>query len=88
MIFKNICIAAVAAGATMSAGFAGEWADACVATLEAEGRDTSGCTCLEEEIVAKDLAGEFLELAKIADAAARYDAASGDAKAAMDKCTR
>lgn len=88
MIVKTICIAAAAAGAMLSAGYAGEWADACVATLEGEGRDASGCACLEEEIVVNDLVDEFLELAEIADAAERYDAASDEAKAAMDKCTR
>jgi hypothetical protein len=92
MIIRKICVAAIAAGAMTVAGLAGaaagEWADACVATLEADGRDASGCACLEEEIVANDLAEEFLELAEIADPAARYAAASDEAKAAMDKCTR
>ncbi|PQA88158.1 hypothetical protein [Hyphococcus luteus] len=92
MIIKKTCVIAVAAGAIIAAGVtsvqAGEWADACVETLEADGRDASGCSCLEEEIVANDLADEFLELAEIADPGERYDAASDDAKAAMDKCTR
>lgn len=89
MIINKTCLAGLAAGAMLSASaFAGEWADACVAALEADGRDTSGCACLEEEIVANDLVAEFLELAEIEDPAARYDAASDDAKAAMDKCTR
>ncbi len=88
MIIKTICAVSVAASAMMSAGIAGEWADACTATLEADGRDASGCSCLEEEIDANGLADEFLQLAEIADPAERYDAASDDAKAAMDKCTR
>ncbi len=87
MIVKTAC-AIAAAMAMTSAASAGEWADACVATLEADGRDASGCACLEEEIIANDLADEFLELAEIVDPAARYDAASDAAKAAMDKCTR
>lgn len=87
-MIKKTCVFMAAACAMMSASFAGEWADACVATLEADGRDASGCTCLEDEIVANDLADEFLELAEIADPTERYDAASDEAKAAMDKCTR
>ncbi|WP_411816827.1 hypothetical protein [Hyphococcus sp. DH-69] len=82
-------LAAGFAGATMmSVSFAGDLADQCVAALEADGRDASGCACLEEEVVANDLVAEFTELAEIADPAARYDAASDEAKAAMDKCTR
>ncbi len=88
MLFKLGLPAAAAAGVFMSVSVAGEWADACVATLEADGRDTSGCACLEAEIEANDLSDEFLALADIADPAERYDAASDDAKAAMDKCTR
>lgn len=88
MIFKRALAGAAALGVMMSAGIAGEWADACVATLEAEGRDASGCACLEEEIIANDLVDEFSELGEIADPAARYEAASDEAKAAMNKCTR
>ena len=88
MVFRIGLSAAVAAGVILSSAFAGEWADACTATLEADGRDPSGCSCLEEEINANDLADEFLALAEIADPAERYAAASDDAKAAMDKCTR
>lgn len=88
MIFKKALASAAALGAMMSAGFAGEWADACVATLEAEGRDASGCACLEEEIIANDLIDEFTALGEIADPAERYEAASDEAKAAMNKCTR
>lgn len=79
---------AIAAGAMLSSGSAGEWADACAARLEADGRDASGCQCLEDEINANNLADEFLQLAEIEDPAARYDAASDEAKAAMNKCTR
>ena len=88
MLFKIGLPAIAVAGVMMSASFAGEWADACTATLEADGRDPSGCACLEAEIEAGNLADEFLALADIADPAARYDAASDGAKAAMDKCTR
>lgn len=88
MKFRTFFAASVSAGLLATAAAAGEWADACVATLEADGRDTSGCACLEEEINANDLADEFLELGEIADPAERYEAASDEAKAAMDKCTR
>ena len=88
MLVKLGLPAAAMAGAMLSAALAGEWADACVATLEADGRDSSGCACLEAEIEANDLADEFLALAEIEDPAERYDAASADAQAAMDKCTR
>lgn len=75
--------------ALMSVALAGEWADACTARLEADGRDTSGCQCLEDAIAANpSLEDEFLELAEIADPKARYEAASAEAKAAMDDCTR
>lgn len=88
MLFKTGLSVITAAGVMMSVSIAGEWADACTATLEADGRDPSGCACLEAEIEAGDLADEFLALADIADPAERYSAASDDAKAAMDKCTR
>jgi hypothetical protein len=79
----------VAAAALSSIAVAGEMTDACVARLEAEGRDTSGCSCLEDRIVANpSLEAEFRELGEIEDPAARYAAASSDAKAAMDACTR
>ncbi|MEO1136880.1 MAG: hypothetical protein AAFW68_09775, partial [Pseudomonadota bacterium] len=87
-MLKKMIVGAAALGAMMSASIAGEWADACVATLEAEGRDASGCACLEEEIIANDLVDEFAELGEIADPAARYEAASDAAKTAMNKCTR
>ncbi|MEO1241514.1 MAG: hypothetical protein AAFX54_06355 [Pseudomonadota bacterium] len=88
MNFKLFFAAALSAGVMTSASSAGELADACVAALEAEGRDTSGCTCLEEQVVANDLADEMLALGEIADPADRYEAASPAAKAAMDMCTR
>jgi hypothetical protein len=77
-----------AAGMAISPSFSGELADACVAALEADGRDTSGCSCLEEEALANDLVDEFLALGEIEDPAERYASASDEAKAAMDKCTR
>ncbi len=81
--------AGAAAAALVSVAWAGEWADACVARLEADGRDTSGCQCLEDAITANPaLEEEFRELAEIADPKARYEAASDEAKAAMDECTR
>jgi len=88
MILKRLTIIAATAGMAVSAAYAGELADACVAALEADGRDTSGCSCLEEEVVANGLEEEFLALGEIADPAERYAAASDEAKAAMDKCTR
>ena len=86
----RLTIAAIAASAmAASTASAGEMADACVAALEAEGRDTSGCACLEEEVTASaTLQEEFLSLGEIADPAERYASASDEAKAAMDKCTR
>lgn len=81
---------AVAAAALTLTSFAsaGDLADACVAALEADGRDASGCGCLEDEAVAGDLVDEFIALGEIADPAERYEAASSEAKAAMNKCTR
>lgn len=89
MTFK-LSIAATAATALLISGAtAGEWADACVERLEADGRDSSGCSCLEAEIEANpSLEDEFTALAAIEDPAERFDAASGDAQAAMAKCTR
>ena len=83
-------IAIGAAAAAFSAiAVAGEMTDACVARLEAEGRDASGCSCLEDRIAANpSLEAEFRDLGQIEDPAARYDAASAGAKAAMDACTR
>lgn len=78
-----------AAAALLSVAWAGEWADACIARLEADGRETSGCQCLEDAITADPaLEEEFRALAEIADPKARYEAASDAAKAAMDACTR
>lgn len=88
MNLKFLFGTAAAAAAILSVTYAGELADACTAALEADGRDASGCSCLEEEIIANDLVDEFTALGEIEDAAARYAAASDEAKAAMDKCTR
>ncbi len=86
---KFLISVAAAAAALASVAYAGEWADACVARLKADGRDTSGCACLEAAIEANPaLEEEFRELAEIADPRARYEAASDEAKAAMDECTR
>jgi hypothetical protein len=88
MNFKLIFTAIASVFAAISTASAGDLADACTAALEADGRDASGCTCLEEEVVANDLVDEFLALGEIADPDERYASASDDAKAAMDKCTR
>jgi hypothetical protein len=81
--------AAAAASISIGGAFAGEMADNCRARLEADGRDPSGCSCLEDRVMADAaLQEEFTRLAEIADPAARYDAASSSAKAAMDACTR
>jgi hypothetical protein len=86
---KLIVTMGAAAAALVSVAYAGEWADACVARLEADGRNTSGCQCLEDAIAANSaLEEEFRALAEIADPKARYEAASADARAAMDDCTR
>jgi len=80
-----------AAAAMMMISFsahAGDLADACVAALEADGRDTSGCDCLENEVEANGLEAEFNSLGEIADPAERYASASPEAQAAMDACTR
>lgn len=86
----NLIIALGAAAAALAAvAYAGEMADACVAKLEAEGRDTSGCGCLEGKVAADPaLQAEFRSLAEIDDRDQRYQAASDGAKAAMDACTR
>ncbi len=77
------------AGFGLAAANAGEWADACAERLEADGRDTSGCACLEAEIEATpSLEDEFTSLSEIEDPAERYSSASAEAQAAMDKCTR
>lgn len=86
---KLLIAMGAAAAALTAAAAAGEMTDACVARLEAEGRDTSGCSCLEGKIAGNSaLEAEFRELGEIEDPAERYDAASDDAKAAMDACTR
>lgn len=86
----RLMIAFGAAAAALTAiAYAGEMTDKCVARLEAEGRDTSGCGCLEDRIAGNAaLEAEFRELGEIEDPTERYDAASGEAKAAMDACTR
>ncbi len=88
MKLKIFLAAASAVGLAAAPAFAGDLADACVAALEADGRDASGCSCLEEEAIANDLVDEFLQLGEIEDPAERYASASADAQAAMDKCTR
>ncbi len=85
---KLMIAGAAAFFAVVASAYAGELADACVAALEADGRDASGCSCLEEEAVAGGLVDEFVALGEIADPAERYAAASDEAQAAMDKCTR
>jgi hypothetical protein len=86
---KLLIAMGAAAAALTAAATAGEMTDACVARLEAEGRDSSGCSCLEDKIAGNAaLEAEFRELGEIEDPAERYDAASDDAKAAMDACTR
>lgn len=85
----GLAAAGLAAALFFGAADAGEYADQCTARLEADGRDPSGCACLEEHITSDPaLAEEFTQLATIEDPAARYAAASDGAKAAMDHCTR
>ena len=88
MKLKKLLAGAVAVSLISGSAFAGEWADMCVERMEADGRDPSGCQCIEDQINANDLADEFLQLAEIADPAERYESASDAAKAAMDACTR
>lgn len=86
---KYLLAAAAAMAVSAGAAYAGELADACIARLSADGRDTAGCTCLEDAV--KDdpaLVNEMTQLGEIEDPAERYAAASDDAKAAMDSCTR
>ncbi|MEO0878475.1 MAG: hypothetical protein AAFY22_02065 [Pseudomonadota bacterium] len=79
------CAVSIFAGAAS----AGELANQCKAAMEAEGRDASGCQCLEDAIAGDEaLVAEFLALGDIADPAERYAAASDGAKAVMDQCTR
>jgi hypothetical protein len=89
MKVQLLCAASAAAFFVIGAASAGELADACAARLEADGRDTSGCTCLEEKVQDDAaLAEEMTALADIDDPAERYAAASPAAQAAMDACTR
>lgn len=86
---KLIFVVGAAAAALSGVAYAGEMTDKCVARLEAEGRDTSGCGCLEDRISGNAaLEEEFRDLGEIEDPTERYAAASDDAKAAMDACTR
>ncbi len=86
---KNLIAMGAAAAALTAIAYAGELTDACVARLQAEGRDTSGCSCLEEKIGSNAaLEEEFRSLGEIEDPTERYAAASDEAKAAMDACTR
>ncbi len=88
-MMKQMLGGVVAVSMMSGVAYAGDWAERCVAKLEAEGRDTSGCQCLEDAINENPaLADEFDALEAIDDPAARYDAASDEAKAAMDTCTR
>lgn len=81
--------AAAAAALIATGASAGEWADQCVERLEADGRDSSGCACLEAEIEANpSLVDEFLALGEIEDPAERFETASPEAQAAMQNCTR
>lgn len=85
----RILAAVIAAAISFSAAEAGEMADACKARLEADGRDSSGCDCLEAAVEGNPaLIDEMTALGEIEDPAERYAAASDDAKAAMDSCTR
>lgn len=89
MKWKALFAAPAALGVLAGAAFAGEMADACTAALEADGRDPSGCVCLENEVMGDPaLEEEFTALGEIADPAERYEAATDEAKAVMDKCTR
>lgn len=89
MKMRVLFAAVVAASLTAGAALAGEMADNCRARLEADGRDASGCDCLEARVMADPaLQEEFTRLAEIADPADRYAQASAAAKAAMDACTR
>ena len=89
MTLKWLLGATCAAGLTMGASVAGELADSCTARLEADGRDPSGCACLEEHVEGDPaLLEEMTRLGEIADPAERYASASDGAKAAMDACTR
>lgn len=90
MTLKLVLAAAVAATSMLGAAWSGELADACTAQLKKDGRDPGGyCECLEGKVMASaSLQQEFQALGQIADPKARYAAASGEAKAAMDSCGR
>ncbi|MFQ5562083.1 MAG: hypothetical protein ACE5FO_00795 [Parvularculaceae bacterium] len=79
--------AAVAASIGAGAALAGELADQCTVLLESEGRDASGCSCLEETVLADPaLQEEFEALGEIADKDERWSEASDAAKDAMASC--
>ena len=68
---------------------ANQMVEDCKARMDADGRDPSGCQCLMDAVSSSDaLMEEFASLGEIDDPAERYAAASDDAKAAMDSCTR
>ena len=88
-MIKTLAAGAFALSGMVGFAQAGELADACKAAMEAEGRDSSGCQCLEDAMGGDEaLIAEFFELGEIEDPAERYASASDDAKAVMDKCTR
>jgi hypothetical protein len=88
-MIRKIFAAATAASLVIGAAFAGEYADRCTERLIADGRDPSGCSCLEERVLADPaLAEEFERIGNIEDPDERYAAGSSAAKAAMDACTR
>ena len=94
MMMKKLVIGAFAASMAGAAVLGAANADddlvaQCEAAMAADGRDGSGCACLVEAVGDDDaLSAEFATLGEIADAAERYAAASDEAKAVMDKCTR
>lgn len=89
MKIQTVLAAAFAASTLISVTNASELEDACVARMEADGRDPAGCTCLIEAIGDDEsLIAELTELGAIDDPAERYSQASDAAKAAMDQCTR
>ena len=90
MTKSTIFAAALLAASSIFAGAsAGEFADSCKERLAADGRDTSGCDCLEEKILATPgLADEMTKLGAIEDPKERFAAASPEAQDAMKSCTR
>jgi hypothetical protein len=89
MKFAILSAACLFALATSAPALAGELADQCRERLAADGRDTSGCDCLEKAVQDNPgLVDELTALGEIEDPAERYASASASAKAVMDKCTR